>query len=102
MVMVVSVAVGQDVFCVPQWVNTHPSTEMTQITELVVVECLGNSNSHLHTIGGRGESSCATDGILMVMVVSVVEVLLAHYVPQPTTGPLTIEMILTTEEVDAE
>ncbi len=97
--MVVSVAVEQDACFVPQWVNTRPSTGMTPITAAVVVECLGNSNCHLCTLGGRGTSSCAINGIQMVMVVSVVEVLLARYVPQPTTRPLTTEMTLTTEEV---
>jgi hypothetical protein len=36
----------------------------------------------------------------MVMADSVAVVLLASFVPKPTTGPLTTEMIQTTEEAD--
>ncbi|CAB4031202.1 Hypothetical predicted protein [Paramuricea clavata] len=77
------------------------STGTTPIIAAVGVECLGSSNYHLCIVRGRGISSCATNGIQMVMVDSVVVVLLASFVLWPTSGLLTTEMIPTTEEVDA-
>ena len=101
MVTAVSVAMGRHAYCVLQWINTQRSSGTTPIIAAVGVECPGSSNYHPCIIGGRGISSCATNGIQMVMVDSVVVVLLASFVLWPTSGPLTTEMIPTTEEVDA-
>ena len=100
MVTKVNAVVGQLAYSVPKSVITRRSTGMTLIIAEGDAECLGNSNCRQWIVNGQEISSSVTNGIQMVMVASAVVGLLESFAPKLTAGPLTTEMIPTTEGAD--
>lgn len=88
--------------CVLLLGHTHQNTEMTQIEEVVVVECRGSYLSP--TLPQHGFVMCksATCGILMGMGGNVEEEWGGNFVLVPITGPHTTEMTLIEDQEDVE